>query len=122
MTNAISWFEIPALKYERAKKFYETVLEISINDMHMENMKYGVFPYEQQKGVGGAILESDMAKPTDQGTAVYFNGGDDLSKPLAKVEAAGGKILMPKTNIGENGFMAHILDTEGNHVALHSMN
>jgi len=50
-----------------------------------------------------------------------LNGGEDLSIALSKVESAGGKILLPKTAIGPNGFMAHILDTEGNKVALHSM-
>jgi hypothetical protein len=39
---------------------------------------------------------------------------------LARVEAAGGKIAMPKTSIGPNGFMAFIIDTEGNQVGIHS--
>jgi len=52
---------------------------------------------------------------------IYLNGGDDLSKVLSKVEKAGGKVLLPKTSIGQNGSMAHFLDTEGNKVALHSM-
>ena len=51
---------------------------------------------------------------------VYLNGGEDLSVPLARVEAAGGTIIKNKTPIGENGFMAIFKDTEGNHVALHS--
>jgi len=51
---------------------------------------------------------------------VYLNGGEDLSVPLARVEAAGGTIIKSKTRIGENGFMAIFKDTEGNHVALHS--
>ena len=49
---------------------------------------------------------------------VYLNGGEDLSAPLARVEAAGGTIIKNKTRIGENGFMAVFKDTEGNHVAL----
>ena len=55
------------------------------------------------------------------GALVYLNGGDDLSVTLSKVEAAGGKILLPKTAIGPNGFMAHFTDTEGNKIGLHSM-
>jgi predicted enzyme related to lactoylglutathione lyase len=45
-----------------------------------------------------------------------------LGTPLSRVEAAGGSVVMPKTSIGENGYMAIFLDTEGNRVALHSMN
>jgi uncharacterized protein len=37
------------------------------------------------------------------------------------VEAAGSKVVLPKTAIGANGFMGHFLDTEGKRVAHHSM-
>ena len=60
-------------------------------------------------------------EPTNKGSLVYLNGGEDLSVPLSKVEAAGGKILLPKTALGPNGFMAHFTDTEGNKVGFHSM-
>ena len=121
MKNAISWFEIPATNYERAKKFYATMLGIEITDMHMPDVKYGMFPYDNDNnGVGGGIVEMQGATPSAEGVTIYLNGGDDLSVPLARVEAAGGKIIMPKTDIGENGFMAQLIDTEGNRVALHS--
>ncbi len=98
------------------------MLDAEINEMPMPDAKYGVLPYEHQKnGVGGAIIEAEGIQPSANGVTVYINGGDNLSTPLAKVEAAGGKILMPKTSIGENGFMAQFIDTEGNRIALHSM-
>ena len=92
-----------------------------IFEMPFPGGRYGMLPSDMQNGVGGGIVKGEGFEPSDKGTVVYLNGGDDLSTPLAKVEAAGGKVLMPKTSIGENGFMAHFLDTEGNHVALHSM-
>ena len=123
MKNAISWFEIPATNYERAKKFYNTMLGIKIADMHMPEGKYGMFPYDNDNnGVGGGLVEMKGTQPSADGVTIYLNGGNDLSGPLSRVEAAGGKILMPKTDIGENGFMAQLLDTEGNRVALHSWN
>ena len=48
------------------------------------------------------------------------NGGGDLTSPLKRVEAGGGKILQGKTSTGELGFTATSKDTEGNRVALHS--
>jgi uncharacterized protein len=39
----------------------------------------------------------------------------------AAIQAGGGKTFLPKTAIGENGFIAHSRDTEGNRVALHSV-
>ncbi len=124
MKNAINWFEIPVLDYERAKKFYNTILGLEITDFHMpdKNMKYGMFPYDMENGgVGGAIVQMEEMKPSTEGSTVYLNGGEDLNIALNKVEAAGGKIFMPKTDIDENGFIAQFLDTEGNRVALHSM-
>jgi len=125
MKNAISWFEIPVLNYERAKKFYTAVLGMTITDFHMpeKNMKYGMFPYNaENRGVGGALVEMAEMKPSADGSTVYFNAGDDLSVALAKVEDAGGDVFIPKTDIGEHGFFAQFMDTEGNRVALHSMN
>lgn len=123
MTNAVNWFEIPVENFERAKGFYTTILETEITDMPMEDAQYGVFPYdEKNQRVGGAIVQMEQLKPSADGAVVYLNAGDDLSGPLGRVEAAGGKVLLPKMAVGENGFIAHFLDTEGNRVALHSMN
>ena len=122
MTNAINWFEIPATDFTRAKKFYETILDVEIMEMPFPYGKYGMFPADMQNGgVGGGLMQSDGFNPSKDGTVVYLNGGEDLSTPLSKVEPAGGKIIMPKTSIGQNGFMAHFIDTEGNRIALHSM-
>jgi len=121
MTNAINWFEIPATDFARAKKFYETILAAEIMEMPFPLGKYGMFPADMQTGVGGGLVQAEGYTPSKDGTIVYLNGGDDLNIPLSKVESAGGKVIMQKTSIGENGFMAQFLDTEGNRVALHSM-
>ena len=122
MANAINWFEIPATDFSRAKKFYETMLGIEIMEMPFPEGKYGMFPADMQNGqVGGGLVQADGFNPSQDGPVVYLNGGEDLSVPLSRVETAGGKIAMPKTSIGPNGFMAFFLDTEGNKVALHSM-
>jgi predicted enzyme related to lactoylglutathione lyase len=122
MANAINWFEIPAKNFERAKSFYEAVLGVEIMAMPHPMFKYGMFPADMQSGqVGGGLVQGDGYEPAASGTLVYFNGGDDLAAPLSRVEAAGGKVILPKTSIGENGFMATFIDTEGHKVALHSM-
>lgn len=122
--NVISWFEIPVKNFDRAKIFYETILEVEIfvmPAMEDKSMKYGMFPYDMEGGgVGGGISEMEGFEPSTSGSLVYLNGGDDLNHPLSKVEDAGGKIVLSKTSIGENGFMAYFIDTEGNKVAFHS--
>jgi len=122
MTNAINWFEIPVKNFDQAKKFYETVLGAELQVMEAMGMKSAFFPAEMQSGgIGGCIIKGEGYEPSPKGFLIYLNGGNDLGVPLSKVVAAGGKVLLPKTAIGHNGFMAHFTDTEGNKVGLHSM-
>jgi len=51
---------------------------------------------------------------------MYFQT-EDIEGTLAKVTAAGGEVIVPKMSIGEHGFIGQFLDSEGNRVALHSM-
>ncbi len=123
MANVINWFEIPAENFDRACEFYSKVLAGEINKMDAPSgLKMGILPGMDKGDAGGAVVSGETYEPTGSGTVVYLNGGEDLSAPLSRVEEAGGKVIMPKTPIGENGFIAHFLDTEGNRVALHSLN
>jgi uncharacterized protein len=120
-TNAINWFEIPATDIARAKKFYEQIFEIKMEDMEMPGMKYAMFPFEPMKGkISGGLAQSPMHTPGLTGSILYLNANPDLQHVLDRVEKAGGKVSMPKTSIGQNGFMAFFTDTEGNKMALHS--
>lgn len=121
MSNAINWFEIPAADFKRAVKFYGEVLSTELQVMKMGENDLGFFP-TTDNGVGGCIAAGENHKPSAEGSTVYLNGGEDLSAPLSRVEAAGGNVIMPKTAIGENGYIAMFMDTEGNRVAFHSMN
>jgi len=121
MANVINWFEIPVADFDRAKKFYSKVMDAEFHQVvEMLGVKMAFFPMEGD-GVGGSICSGEGYKPSADGTLVYFNGGEDLSVPLSRVEAAGGRVLMTKTKISDDiGFMAIFLDSEGNKVAFHS--
>ncbi len=122
MNHAINWFEIPVKNFDNAKMFYETILGAELQVMEAMGMKSGFFPADLATGgIGGCIILGEGYEPSTNGSLVYLNGGDDLSIPLSKVEGAGGKVLMPKTAIGPNGFMGIFTDTEGNKVGFHSM-
>lgn len=120
MANAINWFEIPAVNFDRAVEFYGKVLGSDLQKIN-NGFEMAFFPVSDG-GVGGCVTHGNGNKPSPEGSFVYLNGGDDLAVQLSRVEPAGGKVVMPKTSIGENGFMAVFLDTEGNRVAFHSMN
>ncbi len=123
--NAISWFEIPATDLSRAQKFYETIFNIQMIPFDTPNFQMSMFPVEDMmNGIGGAISKAEgFYKPSaSDGPLVYLNANPDVQNVLDKIEAAGGKIVVPKTQISpEFGYMAVFLDTEGNRVALHSV-
>lgn len=119
--NAINWFEIPTADFDRAVTFYETVMAVSLHRQVFNNEPNGIFPYDQGSGVGGSVVHSPYSQPGTSGPVVYLNAQSvsNLEQILARVEAAGGQVVMPKTDIGAIGFMAMIRDTEGNRVGLH---
>lgn len=120
--NILNWFEISVSDIARATKFYETTFDIKLEQSEMMGMKMAMFPMENMNGkVSGGLVQSPMHKPSADGAKIYFNGNPDLGVALSKIEAAGGKVTMPKTKISDDiGYMAFFIDTEGNGVALHS--
>jgi len=123
--NAISWFEIPATDLNRAQKFYEAVFDIQMIPMDMPEMKMRMFPLtDPMKGVGGTLVDSGgfHTPSADKGPLIYLNANPNIQTIVDRIEPAGGKIILPKTLIApEYGYMAVFLDTEGNRVALHSI-
>ncbi len=121
MANAVNWFEIPATDLDRAKTFYENVLDKELSTMEMGPAQYAMFPIEQGGvNASGALIKAEGYVPSQTGSLVYFSV-EDIEGTLSKVGENGGSTIVPKTSIGENGFFAHFNDCEGNKVALHSM-
>jgi len=121
-SNSVNWFEIPATDIDRAQKFYETVFDVKLDRNDMEQFQMAMFPFEPDNGKAtGALVKSEMHIPSQEGVIIYLNANPNLEVALEKVEAAGGKILIPKTQITEEyGYMAFFNDTEGNKMAMHS--
>ena len=121
--SAVSWFEIPAADISRAKKFYETILGITMPDLELGNgLKMALFPTESD-GIGGALAQhSDFYFPGHHGTLVYLNANPGIQPILDRIPAAGGMVLVPRTHISDDyGYMAVFQDSEGTRVALHSV-
>ena len=123
LTNAISWFEIPVTDFNRAKEFYSKIYDYEMPEQKMGESRMGFLLSDIEKGgIGGAIVEGSSSNPSAEGTLAYLNGGSNLEIVLNRVEEAGGKILVPKTQISpEIGYFAYFMDTEGNKVGLHSV-
>jgi predicted enzyme related to lactoylglutathione lyase len=125
MKSAINWFEIPTLDLDRAQRFYEAIFKVTLVPMETENFRMRMFPIDDpSNGIGGALCYAkDFYKPSaTDGPLVYLNGNPDVQLVLDRIEAAGGKIVLPKTEISpEYGYMALFIDSEGNRIGLHSV-
>jgi len=122
MQNAINWFELPSSDFDRAVGFYEKVLKVQMRREVAGGMPTGIFPADQT-GAGGAIVFGDSYQPSaNQGALIYLNAETEanLDTVLSRVPTSGGKVVLPKMDIGNPGFIAIILDSEGNKVGLHA--
>ena len=123
--NAISWFEIPTTDIDRAQKFYEAIFNMKMASMDFQKIKMRMFPLDDpMNGVGGTLIysEGNYNPSATDGLLIYLNGNPDVQIILNRVEAAGGKITVPRTTISpEYGDMAVFIDTEGNRIALHNI-
>jgi uncharacterized protein len=124
-TNILTWFEIPVSDIDRAKTFYETILEIEMIKRADGNDEAVFFPFNPNViqaisgRVTGVLSKTDRNSPSGNGTLVYINASPNIQNVLDKVEPAGGKIIAPKIKIPA-GFIAIIIDSEGNKVGLHA--
>ncbi|HNP47774.1 MAG TPA: VOC family protein [Bacteroidia bacterium] len=124
-TNSLNWFEIPAQDISRAQKFYENTFNLKLEPMQeMPGMKMVGFPMDMGNGkVSGALVQSEMHKPSTDGAVIYLNANPSIQNVIDRIEKSGGKMIMPKTQISpEIGYMAFFIDSEGNRMALHAQN
>ena len=123
-SNIVSWVEIPVKHMARAINFYETVFSVGLEKNRGREFDMAWFPYSEGKYGSGAalVLHKEFYQPSPNGVVVYLSSpAGDVNVELERVEDAGGKILQRKNKISdEYGYLAVILDTEGNRVALHS--
>ncbi|AFY92105.1 VOC family protein [Chamaesiphon minutus] len=118
-SNPITWCEIYVQDMERAKSFYETVFQMKLEKLESPGMEMWAFPMSMEAiGGSGALVQMEGVKSGGIGTIPYFHC-NDVADEESRVVAAGGQVFKPKMSIGQYGFMALIVDTEGNTIGLH---
>jgi predicted enzyme related to lactoylglutathione lyase len=117
--NAVGWFEIPVADMDRAKNFYEEILNISLNREDIPEYQMTWFPMLDGGGASGALMKGPGYDVGSQGPVIYFTCSD-IDEALEKAASAGGKIILPRKSIGKYGYIGWLSDSEGNTVALHS--
>ena len=120
MDNPLRWFEIATTNLDRAVAFYQNILAIELRREHFGAGEMAIFPYAEPYP-SGALVAMPQLQPRDNDTLVYLDGGADLNVVLARIPAAGGQVVMEKTDIGKDiGHIALFIDSEGNRVGLYS--
>ena len=118
-SNPVIYFEIPVTDMDRAISFYSTVFGFSFERETIDGHEMALFPLlEGAPGITGALAKGAIYQPTTKGALIYFQTSN-VDESLDKVLAQGGKVLYPKTDNGELGFVAEFEDSEGNRIALH---
>jgi predicted enzyme related to lactoylglutathione lyase len=115
--NAIGWFELYVNDLARARAFYTAVFNREMQDLPMPegDMQMCTFTsLDDAPGAAGALVKSPRMGPGIGGTLVYFSCADCA-------QTAAGKVMQPKTSIGQYGFITLVQDTEGNLIDLHSL-
>ncbi len=120
--NPVIWVEIPVRDMNRAKTFYSKTFGLTYDMVGMHGYELALFPMSVDKvGTGGALVYGESYTPSYDGAMIYF-ATKDIESSLNKATQNGGKVIQPKKSIGKFGFVAYFEDTEGNRIALHSMN
>lgn len=120
----VGWFEIPVKNMDRAISFYEKVFDCKLNKQDMGDFQMAWFPWDESRGgAGGSLVFHEQFYQTSghAGTLIYFSS-EDCSIELGRVEEVGGKVQIPKRMIAPDiGYMGVFLDSEGNRIAVHSL-
>lgn len=119
--NAVGWFEIYVQDVERAKAFYESVFQVKLQSLGSDFIEMWAFPSDMTSyGAGGAIVKMEGFPSGGNSTIVYFSCAD-CAVEAKRAAAAGGKIFKDRFSIGQYGFIALVVDPDGNLIGLHSV-
>ncbi|PZD76547.1 VOC family protein [Mesonia sp. K7] len=122
--NPVVWFELYVNDINRATKFYEAVLQITMEDMGDPtdpSVQMKCFPSDMENyGAAGVLVKMEGIQPSTNGSLVYF-GGEDCKVLETRAAENGAEIIQPKMAIGKHGFVSIVKDPEGNSIGFHSL-
>ena len=123
-TDTLCWTDIPVMNLDRAIKFYSAILGKEVKKLSDGGAEYGLLPHEESNASGCLCIRSDSGgvdnRPSANGPLIYLLVEGRLNEAVEAARANGGRILRARQQIGEHGFRAVIIDSEGNRIALHT--
>jgi predicted enzyme related to lactoylglutathione lyase len=120
MKHAVVWSEIAVTNLKRATAFYEKLLDGKLKHEEFGPFRLALFPHARD-GIGGCLVQGEGYEPSAKGTLTYLAATPGIDAALERARALGAMVVLPKTALpGEQGYIAHLLDCEGNRVGLHA--
>lgn len=122
-TRVINWFEIPAIDFERAVRFYEAVLDADLPREVVGGVPMALFAHDEDATGGCIVHNPGQMRPAENnaGVLVYLNAEPSVQSALNRVARAGGKQVGSLVELPNNyGYIGFFIDSEGNRVGLHS--
>lgn len=117
--NPVSYVEIPVNDLDRATAFYRAVFGFELERATIDGYEMALFPHaEGRPGASGALVKGDVYEPSKAGAIVYLSVAD-MDRALTLATKNGAQVFYPKKDIGDQGFVAEVEDSEGNRIALH---
>lgn len=110
MSNKVVHFEIPCDTPEKTIAFFKAAFGWSFQQFGTEEYWLAITGDEKEPGINGAIMKKkDPRQPLVNSISV-----DNIDSAAKRVEAAGGKIVVPKMAIPSVGYMAYFMDPDNN--------
>ncbi len=113
-----SYFEIPVVDLDRARRFYADVVGIPSEESAVDGYRMALFPDVGGGRANGALAQGDVYHPGKSGALVYL-AVESIDDVIVRLALTGAEPLLPKQAADEYGFVAEIEDSEGNRVGLH---
>jgi predicted enzyme related to lactoylglutathione lyase len=122
--DTLCWTDIPVTNLDRAVKFYSGVLGKEVKRLSEGGTEYGLLAHGEQTASGCLCVRADSGgvdnTPSANGPLIYLSVEGRLDEAVEAARANGGKVLRARQQVGEHGFRAVVIDSEGNRIALHT--
>jgi len=108
------WYELMSPDPEGSKAFYDAVVGWDISEAAPEFQGYRMIGRSDGKFAGGVLpISAEMQQHGARPTWLGYIHVTDVDRSVGKIEQAGGKSLMPATDIPNVGRIAMVADPQG---------
>jgi predicted enzyme related to lactoylglutathione lyase len=120
--NSAVYFEVPGRDMKRATRFYKSIFGFDFGYENIHGNEIALLPFNQTStGIKGTFAKGEIYQPSKSGELVYL-AVEDRVRAIDRAIENGGKVLLPRNQASDYGFVAEIEDCEGNRSGLSEVN